>query len=226
MKKIWITVLSVVSILVLAVVMLGPLMSNNVEKPIYQVIRSEKNVEIRQYAPMIIAEVEVQGNREEAVGGGFRMLADYIFGNNTVQQDIAMTAPVQQQNSEKISMTAPVQQQSQNGAWKISFVMPSQYRMDSLPKPNNEAVTLKEVPGEIYAVIQFSGLNSDKNIAQHEKLLMQYIEANQFTASGSPKYAFYNPPWTLPFMRRNEIMLEVENIPNFFPQLWPSRRTS
>ena len=212
MKKKWIIILSVILILLLAFTMLGPLMSN-VEQPIYQVIRSERNIDIRQYAPMIIAEVEVQGKREEAVGSGFRMLADYIFGNNTVQQKISMTATVQQQNGEKISMTAPVQQQSQNGAWKVSFVMPSKYLIDTLPKPNDETVALKEVPAKTYAVILFSGLNSNENILLHEKQLMQYVEINQITTVGSPKYAFYNPPWTLPFLRRNEIMFEIKNIP-------------
>ena len=212
MRKKWIIILSVVSIILLAFVMMGPLMSN-VEEPIYQVITSEGRIDIRQYPPMIIAEVKVEGKREEAIGGGFRVLADYIFGNNIVQQEIAMTAPVQQQNSEKIAMTAPVQQQSENGLWKISFVMPSEYRLETLPKPINKAVTLKEVPGESYVAIRFSGLNSNKNITQYEKELMQYVATNQIKTVGSLKYAFYNPPWTLPFMRRNELMFEVENIP-------------
>jgi hypothetical protein len=185
---------------------------SNVEQPNYEVISSESNIDIRQYAPIIIAETEVQGEREEAIGKGFRLLADYIFGNNTVKQEIAMTAPVQQQNSEKIAMTAPVQQQSQDGVWKVSFVMPMEYSIDTLPKPNNEKVTLKEVLEKRYVVIQFSGLNSNENIAQHEKMLMQYIEANQIKIAGPPKYAFYNPPWTLPFMKRNEIMLELEEM--------------
>lgn len=162
--------------------------------------------------PMIIAEVEMRGEREEAIGEGFRMLADYIFGNNTAQQGIAMTAPVQQQNSEKIAMTAPVQQQAQNGVWTISFVMPSEYSIDTLPKPNNEIVTIKEVLPKRYAVIQFSGLNSNENIARQEKQLLQYIENNKIKTVGPAKYAFYNPPWTLPFMRRNEIMLELEDM--------------
>ena len=191
--------------------MVGPVMSN-VEQPDYAVISSEGSIDIRQYAPIIIAETEVQGEREEAIGIGFRLLADYIFGNNTVKQEIAMTAPVQQQNSEKIAMTAPVQQQSKDGAWKVSFVMPAEYSIDTLPKPNNERVTLKKVLGKRYIVIQFSGLNSNENIAQHEKMLMHYIEKNQIKTAGPPKYAFYNPPWTLPFLKRNEIMVELEEI--------------
>jgi effector-binding domain-containing protein len=204
-------ILSVISIILIACVMIGPIMSN-VEQPNYQVITSEQGIDIRQYMPMIIAEVEMRGEREEAIGEGFRMLADYIFGNNTAQQGIAMTAPVQQQNSEKIAMTAPVQQQAQNGVWTISFVMPSGYSIDILPKPNNEIVTIKEVLPKRYAVIQFSGLNSNENIARQEKQLLQYIENNKIKTVGPAKYAFYNPPWTLPFMRRNEIMLELEDM--------------
>lgn len=191
--------------------MIGPIMSN-VEQPNYELISSESNIDIRQYAPIIIAETEVQGERKEAIGKGFRLLADYIFGNNTVKQEIAMTAPVQQQNNEKIAMTAPVQQQSQDGAWKVSFVMPAEYSIDTLPKPNNEKVTLKKVLEKRYVVIQFSGLNSNENIAQHEKMLMHYIEKNNLKIAGPPKYAFYNPPWTLPFMKRNEIMVELEEL--------------
>jgi effector-binding domain-containing protein len=138
------------------------------------------------------------------------MLADYIFGNNTVQQEIAMTAPVQQQSSEKIAMTAPVQQQQRDGVWKVSFVMPSQYGMSDLPKPNNERITLKEIPSKNFVVVTFSGMNSEENVEKHEKQLVEYIDANNISVTGSSKYAFYNPPWTLPFMRRNEIMLEVK----------------
>lgn len=191
-------------------VMIGPMMSN-VERPKYEVIYSINTIELRKYAPMIIAEVEVEGERKKAINDGFRLLADYIFGNNTVQQEIAMTAPVQQQASLKIAMTAPVQQQKGNGRWKVSFVMPSQYSIDSLPKPNNERVTLKQIPEKLFIVIIFSGLNSTENIANHELKLMQYLEEQHIEAIGSPKYAFYNPPWTLPFMRRNEIMMEIKN---------------
>lgn len=144
------------------------------------------------------------------IGDGFRLLADYIFGNNSVKQEIAMTAPVQQQESMKIAMTAPVQQQSAGDDWQVSFVMPSEYTMETLPKPVNDRVTLKEIPAKAFAVITFSGMNSDENVQEHEKILVEYIEANDLTVSGTPKYAFYNPPWTLPPMRRNEVMIELE----------------
>ncbi len=195
-------------ILIVGGLLAGPVMSN-VEKPDYKVIQTERNIEIRQYEPMIIAEVEVDGKREDAIREGFRLIADYIFGNNTVQRDISMTAPVQQQESQKIAMTAPVQQQSTGRSWQISFVMPSKYSMETLPEPKNDRVRLKEIMTKKFVVIKFSGTNSNENVTEHENQLMNYIEANQIKIIDSPKYAFYNAPWTLPFMRRNEVMIEI-----------------
>ena len=199
---------SIIALILIVGVLAGPVLSD-VEKPDYKVIQSEQNIEIRQYEPMIIAEVEVDGKREGAIGDGFRLIADYIFGNNTVQRDIAMTAPVQQQESQKIAMTAPVQQQSTGRSWQISFVMPSKYSMETLPEPKNDRVRLKEIMTKKFVVIKFSGTNSNENVTEHENQLMNYIEANQIKIIDSPKYAFYNAPWTLPFMRRNEVMIEI-----------------
>ncbi|GFZ81444.1 heme-binding protein [Rickettsiales bacterium] len=193
MKKKWI-ISSMLGILI-CYAMIGQIMSD-VEYPSYEAVSSVKNIEIRQYAPMIIAEVEVQGERKKAIEDGFRLLADYIFGNNVAQQNIAMTAPVQQQSSGEV--------------WKVSFVMPSEYSMAALPKPNNDLVMLSKIPAKQFIAIKFSGTNSNENIARHEEKLLQYIEENQIQITGSPKYAFYNPPWTLPFMRRNEVMIEVQ----------------
>jgi len=208
MKKKWTMITSIIALILIVGVLAGPVMSD-VEKPDYKVIQSEQNIEIRQYDPMIIAEVEVDGKREDAIGDGFRLLADYIFGNNTVQQVISMTAPVQQKENQKIAMTAPVQQQSTGKSWGMSFVMPSKYSMDSLPVPNNNRVRLKEILTKKFVVIEFSGTNSNENVTEHENQLMNYIEANQIKINDSPKYAFYNPPWSLPFLRRNEVMIEI-----------------
>ena len=209
MKKKWTMITSIIALILIVGVLAGPVMSD-VEKPDYKVIQSEQNIEIRQYEPMIIAEVEVDGKREDAIGDGFRLLADYIFGNNTVQQVISMTAPVQQKENQNIAMTAPVQQQSTGKSWRMSFVMPSKYSMDSLPVPNNNRVRLKEILTKKFVVIEFSGTNSNENVTKHENQLMNYIEANQINIIGSPKYAFYNAPWTLPFLRRNEVMIEIK----------------
>ena len=208
MKKKWTMITSIIALILIVGVLAGPVMSD-VEKPDYKVIQSEQNIEIRQYEPMIIAEVEVDGKREDAIGDGFRLLADYIFGDNTVQQVISMTAPVQQKENQKIAMTAPVQQQSTGKSWRMSFVMPSKYSMDSLPVPNNNHVRLKEILTKKFVVIEFSGTNSNENVTEHENQLINYIEANQIKINGSPKYAFYNPPWSLPFLRRNEVMIEI-----------------
>ena len=210
MKKKWTMITSIIALILVVGVLAGPVMSN-VEKPKYKVIQSEQNIEIRQYAPMIIAEVEVDGKREDAIRDGFRLIADYIFGNNTVEQNISMTAPVQQKENQKIAMTSPVQQQLAGKSWQISFVMPSKYNMDSLPVPNNNRVRLKEILTKKFVVIKFSGTNSNENVTEHENQLMSYIEANQIKIIGSPKYAFYNAPWTLPFLRRNEVMIEINH---------------
>ena len=209
MKNKWTMITSTIALILIVGLLAGPVMSN-VEKPDYKVIQSEQNIEIRQYEPMIIAEVEVDGKREDAIGDGFRLLADYIFGNNTVQQVITMTAPVQQKENQNIAMTAPVQQQSTGKSWRMSFVMPSKYRLDSLPVPNNNRVRLKEILTKKFVVIEFSGTNSNENVTKHENQLMNYIEANQINIISSPKYAFYNAPWTLPFLRRNEVMIEIK----------------
>ena len=208
MKKKWTMITSIIALILIVGVLAGPVMSD-VEKPDYKVIQSEQNIEIRQYEPMIIAEVEVDGKREDAIGDGFRLLADYIFGNNTVQQVISMTAPVQQKENQKIAMTAPVQQQSMGKSWRMSFVMPSKYSMDSSPVPNNNRIRLKEILTKKFVVIEFSGTNSNENVTEHENQLMNYIEENQIKINDLPKYAFYNPPWSLPFLRRNEVMIEI-----------------
>ena len=188
--------------------MAGPIMSN-VETPKYNVNYSSDNIEHRTYNPMIIAAVEVSGERKEAIGNGFRLIADYIFGNNSIAQNIEMKAPVGQQQTKKIAMTAPVQQQQSGASWTISFVMPSEYTLSTIPKPNREEIKLTLIASKEFIVIRFSGTNSDEQITKYQTELLSYIRKNKIKIVGEPKYAFYNPPWTLPFMRRNEIMFEV-----------------
>ena len=200
-----------VVIIVTAFLVLG-CVTANIEIPTYEVVSSYEDIEIRRYEPMIIAEVEVGGDRRTASSRGFSLLADYIFGNNTkkeTSEKIAMTAPVQQQESQKIAMTAPVQQTPTDRSWKVNFVMPAEYTIDTLPTPNNSRVVLKELPSRTFVVICFSGGNSDGNMRTHEEELMNYIEQNDISIVGAPVYAFYDPPFTLNAFRRNEIMLEI-----------------
>jgi hypothetical protein len=120
-----------------------------------------------------------------------------------------MTAPVMQQPSERIAMTAPVIQQPSGNAWKVQFVMPANYTMETLPKPNNTKVTLKVVEAKRFAAIRFSGTSGKENLEEHTTLLQDFIKAKNLTALTPPSYAFYNPPWTLPPLRRNEVMVEI-----------------
>ena len=206
MKRKFIFILIGIAVIIAAAV--GPLMSN-VEQAKYTIIETHGDIEIRDYAPMIVAEAEVTGAREEAIRQGFRIIADYIFGNNSTKQKVAMTAPVVQQSSEKIAMTAPVTQQGEGNSWQVHFVMPSSYSLDSLPTPNNDAVKLKKIDGKRFVTIRFSGTGKKDNLTKHTQMLHAFIDEHKLKVLSAPTYAFFNPPWTLPFLRRNEVMIEI-----------------
>jgi hypothetical protein len=184
-------------------------MMSKVEEPKYKVVEKDGDIEFRDYAPMIVAEAEVSGDQNKALGEGFRVIADYIFGNNASSQKVAMTAPVTQQRSEKIAMTAPVTQQSEGGSGRVRFVMPAGYTLQTLPKPNNPAVTLKEIGSKRFVAIRFSGFAGAGNLARHAAELNTFVSARHLKTLAAPTYAFYDPPWTLPFLRRNEVMVEI-----------------
>jgi len=182
------------------------------EEPAYTVIEQSGNFELRRYDFMIVAETLVSGSMDDASGSGFRLIANYIFGNNTARNggngEVSMTAPVTMSaQSEEISMTAPVSMERSEGRWRVHFVMPSQYTLDTLPRPNNPAVTLREIPATNYAVIRFSGLAGENKVAAKTAELKTWLEGKGIEALGNPELARYNPPWTLPFLRRNEVMI-------------------
>ena len=182
---------------------------SHAEQPQYMLIRSTGDIEIRDYSPMILAEVEVSGERKQAIREGFKILADYIFGNNTSNKKMEMNEPVTNEHSEKMAMTAPVIQEKHRNHWKVRFVMPKIYTLENLPKPNSKDVALIPFPRRIFVVIRFSGLADDENIKQHTDELKAFILAEKLKPIGEPILAFYNPPWTLPFLRRNEVMIEI-----------------
>lgn len=196
------------------------------EEPKFEVLSKDNSIELRRYAPFVVAETWVEGDMSEASNKGFRAIAGYIFGDNkaaggTEPAKIAMTAPVTLEPaaaSQKIAMTAPVTIEPQAGEtltlegakrWRVHFVMPSQYTLATLPKPNNAAVTLREVPAKTWAVLSFSGFNTEARVQQHTDELLAWVGARKMTRMGSPQLARYDPPWTLPMFRRNEIMVEV-----------------
>ncbi len=182
------------------------------EEPKYNVIQKSGQFELREYAPKIIAETVVSGDLDDASSAGFKLIADYIFGNNVApgggNEKISMTAPVTMESkSEKISMTAPVTMEKTGAEWRMHFVMPSQYTMETLPKPNNPAVALREIPSQRYAVIQFSWFAGEEKVAKKTSELLAWMKEKNILPKGSPELARYNPPWTPPFLRRNEVMV-------------------
>lgn len=201
--------LSLIFILILGLLLWGPVASYAVETPNYTVVRKEGALEIRLYPEMIIAQTTTTGERRPAIEKGFRRLADYIFGNNTLQQSIKMTAPVQQ-TSEEIAMTAPVRQQKKEDTWLIEFIMPSEYTLDTIPKPNDPAVRLISAPKRKTVSIRFTGFVTDTSLAKNLEKLQTFIKENELEAVSQPIFAFYNPPWTLPFLKRHEIHIDIE----------------
>ena len=185
------------------------------EEPQFSVLEKTPPFELRSYAPMILAEVKVEGDLEEASSQGFRLIAAYIFGQNQVSEKIAMTTPVaieeQIPKSAKIAMTSPVSIESNAGQWIVSFVMPAQYTMENLPKPLNSKVQLRQIPAVKRAVISFSGFYNANKVAERTLELEEWMKTKNLQTASAPKFARYNPPWTLPFMRRNEIMIDVRD---------------
>jgi len=179
-------------------------------EPPFTVERSFGGVEIRRYESRIAAETTIDADEERARSEGFRRLAGYIFGGNTTKTKIAMTAPVSQQQSEKIAMTAPVAaQRDASGKWVIRFFMPAEHTMDTLPTPNDDRVRLVTVPAERVAVLRFSGTASLDAIASRTDELLNTLRDNNIKTKGTPFTWFYDPPWTLPFRRRNEVVVSL-----------------
>ena len=192
------------------------------EEPNYTILSQIEDFELRRYESQLVAQTWVSGDQDAASRAGFKVLADYIFGNNTApsgeSSKISMTAPVTMQpetkkgdnESQKIAMTAPVSMQETDGKWRVQFTMPSQFTMQTLPKPNNPDVTIIEVPAQTYGVIKFSGLAGNEKVAAKTAELQSWMQTQKLTVTGAPELARYNPPWTLPFMRRNEVMIAYQ----------------
>ncbi len=198
-----------------------------IEEPKYELVSEDGAFQVRRYPSVLIAETYVDGDMDEASNKGFRLIADFIFGNNTApnaavrgSKKIAMTAPVTVEPvSQKIEMTAPVtiepvqvssEKMSTANRWRIHFVMPSSYTLASLPKPNNNKVVIREVTGATYAVLTYSGFNFLSNVQTRTDELMAWVKNKKMETLQSPQLARYNPPWTLPMFRRNEIMVQVK----------------
>jgi hypothetical protein len=173
------------------------------EEPPYSVVLHEGSFEIRDYPALALAEVTAPGGRNSAAYSGFRTLAGYIFGGNARRQSIEMTAPVIESRP---GATGP---SSEPQGWVISFVMPRGLSLEALPKPNDKSVTLRQSRPTRFAVVRFAGLAGDDSVAAETAELKAFLAAKGLNPIGPPVIAQYDPPWTLWFMRRNEIMIPV-----------------
>ena len=197
----------------LAPLMLIPAAVLAVEEAEYRVVEQHGDIEVRDYAPSIIAEVVVDEDFEDAGNSAFRALFKYIDGNNREQQEIAMTAPVsQQKNPVKIDMTAPVSQSRQADGWAVSFMMPASFTMETIPEPLDPDVKIRQIPSHRAVSIRYSGTWSEKNYSKHLEDLENWLDEHGEKAAGEPVWARYNAPFTPWFLRRNEILIPLEDM--------------
>ena len=196
---------------------LGANLTMAIEEPKFETVLKDEAFEIRRYPPLVVATTQVPGDMDAASNRGFRTIADYIFGNNVAtpagaSAKIAMTAPVTLSPvtpATPAANTAPADMAAEQ--WQVEFVMPGQYRLDTLPRPKNEAVTLREMPARTTAVLSYSWLNSEAKVQQKTEELRAWMKARQLEPLGAPRLARYDPPWTLPMWRRNEIQIDIRN---------------
>ena len=182
------------------------------EEPPYTLVETHGDIEIRDYPALVVAEVEMEGDRREAANRGFGPLADYIFANDRQGEKIAMTAPVTSAPADAgadAAMAAPVTREpAGEGRWRVAFIMPQGWTMETLPAPR-EDVTLREVPARRVAVIRFNGLMGEERIADKLAELQAFLTEHGQEPASAPTYAAYNPPWIPGPFRRNEIWIEI-----------------
>jgi hypothetical protein len=193
------------------------------EQQPYDVVRRFDGFELRRYPAHVVAEVTLNAGFEDAGSRAFRYLFGYISGDNRSRSKVAMTAPVIQADarsvSEKIEMTSPVVQQSTAaGGYRVAFVLPATYTRDSAPEPTNPAVGVREVAASTAGVIRFSGRWSASRFHQHLDELRRGLLAAGFTPVGPPRFARFDPPFLPPFLRRNEVILDIAEPEDLSPE--------
>ena len=208
-------IVGVVAVLGIVAMAVFVFVVQNVETPDYVAVQSDGAFEIRDYPALVVAETTRSGARREALGSGFGPLARYIFAKERAGETIAMTAPVIQQrpevHAERIAMTAPViQSPAGEDTWSVRFIMPSGYSLDELPAPASSEVRLREIPARRRAAVRFSGATTDAALAHQEAALRAWMTSRDLTAAGPAVYAYYNDPFTPGFLRRNEVLIDVE----------------
>ena len=188
------------------------------EEPKHRVLEKRDGFEVRLYEPQVVAETIVEGEFGSGGNEGFRRIAGYIFGGNDGGRKIAMTAPVAQarpgtRDGMKMAMTAPVAQEKTGEGWTVAFTMPSGQTMATLPRPNDARVTLREVPARRVAAATFSGTWGAGRFDTVARELLGKLASAGFAPAGPPVYARYDPPWTLWFLRKNEVLVPLRDDP-------------
>ena len=187
-----------------------PMTSHAIEEPQYEVMRQMGEVELRRYAPYVVAEVVIDASAQDAGSRAFPILAGYIFGKNKGEKKFAMTAPVIQSAAPtRLEMTAPVMQAPVAGGMQVQFVLPAGVTLESAPEPLDSRVTLRQIPARQWAVIRYSGSWSQANFDEHLDKLQTALTTAGIATQGPPVLARYNAPMTPWFMRRNEIWLAL-----------------
>jgi effector-binding domain-containing protein len=187
--------------------------SSKAPQPKFTLESKNDDYEIRRYPAMLVAEVEVKGDYQEAMSASFRMLAGYIFGNNQARENIGMTAPVMENKAgENIGMTAPVlENTSGSDSRTVAFIMPERYTLATLPVPNDARVRLREMPEQRVAVLVYSGTNGAERVEKKKQELLGYLKRDGLLWEGPVRGARYNPPWTMPAMNHNEVHVTLKN---------------
>ena len=184
---------------------------SGLEQPAYEVVGHAGPAEIREYGPRLAAETTVTAQSVQAGRGtAFRTLANYIFGGNETRQSVAMTAPVEVGRPQKIAMTAPVRTAARAGEVTMAFFLPAKFTLETAPVPNDPSVHLRRIPPETLAVLHFTGWPSASSIDTEGKKLLQALAGSPWHAAGEPHALLYDPPWTIPFLRRNEVAVAVD----------------
>ena len=183
------------------------------EQQPYDVVKRYPGFEVRRYPTHLIAEVEVDSSFTDAGNRAFGVLVGFISGRNSAQGKIAMTAPVVQEPT-KIAMTAPVIQEPGDdpGRHLVSFVMPAEYRLDTLPAPTDSRITIREIPTQEAAAATFSGRWTEQLYREHVAELRTAVADAGLEVSGPPRFARFDPPWRPWFLRRNEVVLPVLSV--------------
>ncbi len=184
------------------------------EEPSYEVVGSTDAYELRRYDGYVVAETTVTGNFDDAGNVAFRRLAGYIFGDNSDGAEMNMTAPVESRPADvgvEMAMTVPVTSvEAAADSYVYAFVMERRYTIETLPRPNDARITLREVPARTMAVRRFSGFWSERNYQKNEAILLSALTTDNVRIVGEPLFARYNGPLTPWFLRRNEVMIEVD----------------